>query len=125
MKSYNLETTMNFGKYKGKTLREILTANPNYVNWCLINVDYFHISNSTLTEIEINEPCFKLNKEALEMQKSKEITWSKTLERDYRNTDDDDVNWAEEAFDVMTDGMLGDWEDFDGDYDDAMLYQRG
>ena len=66
MKSYDLETTMNFGKYKGKTLREILTANPNYVNWCLINVDYFHISNSTLTEIEINEPCFKLNKEAIE-----------------------------------------------------------
>ena len=40
-KQYTLNETLAFGKYRGKTLRQVLTQDANYVQWCLGNVQNF------------------------------------------------------------------------------------
>lgn len=125
MKSYNLETTFNFGMYKSKTLKEILNIDPGYVNWCIINLDHFLITDTVMDIIELFGPSFDLTVESAEIMKSKQIRQSKKEERYNRHKEEDDIDWKKESFNALTDGMLGDWEDFNGDYDDAMVYLRG
>jgi hypothetical protein len=53
-------------------------------------------------------------------------------EQEYDNNDDyydhddynayDDYDWERETFDAMTDGQLGDYDDFDGNMDDVMTW---
>lgn len=51
---YSLDTIFNFGKYVKdqdlrnkdgsiKTLREIIDIDPNYIDWCISNIDSFDI----------------------------------------------------------------------------------
>ncbi|MEA2096586.1 MAG: hypothetical protein U9P73_07850 [Candidatus Cloacimonadota bacterium] len=55
MNCYKLSTIFSFGKYKGKTLKQVYKKNPSYVDWCLRNVDFFTITQSTLNKLqEIN-----------------------------------------------------------------------
>lgn len=42
-------------------------------------------------------------------------------DREYDNSND----WERDYFDAMTDGMLGDYEDFKGDIDDIQTWSRG
>lgn len=37
------EDKFSFGKYKGKTLQEVLSDNCDYVWWCLQNIEYFTV----------------------------------------------------------------------------------
>lgn len=46
MKLYNLDTVLTFGQYKGKTVLEVLKKQSSYItNYCLINIDDFHITD--------------------------------------------------------------------------------
>jgi len=40
----------------------------------------------------------------------------------YRSDHNDDIDWEREAFDAMTDGQLGDYDDFNGDLDDVRTW---
>ena len=44
-RQYTLNDTLAFGKYRGKTLRQVLTQDANYVQWCLGNVHDFSMDN--------------------------------------------------------------------------------
>jgi hypothetical protein len=76
IKEYRMDTVFTFGKYKGKTLREVVKEfnleigppflgshlnKPNiptssfintYIDWCIKNLDSFYISKETLEELE-------------------------------------------------------------------------
>jgi len=69
MKLFDLNTVFNFGKHKGKTLKEVIemeyggitldgekiitmSESPSYLNWCAINVNYFVLSKKTIEEIK-------------------------------------------------------------------------
>lgn len=52
MKYYNINTRFEFGKYKGKTVKEVLNINPCYLDWCVINISDFVISKKDLAEME-------------------------------------------------------------------------
>lgn len=90
MKSYSLETTLTFGKYKGKTVKQIVSIEPSYINWCVINNAYFYIEPSVIAEIEMMKRPFKFRFEAKKILKEK----SEKLEKIYKNNDsaDDDDN---------------------------------
>ena len=47
---YNLNTVLDFGKYKGSYLSNVVDEFPGYVRWCLINVDWFVIDQNELDE---------------------------------------------------------------------------
>ncbi len=51
MNFYNLNSKLNFGKHKGKDLFTVIKTDEEYVNWCLINIDTFLISDQTLSEL--------------------------------------------------------------------------
>ncbi len=51
MKAYDFQTVFKFGKYKGKSLEEVIILNVHYITWCIKNVDNFYVSMDTLNEI--------------------------------------------------------------------------
>jgi DNA polymerase-3 subunit epsilon len=48
------EEVFNFGKHKGKTVREILKTEPGYYNW-MMNGDFPLYTKKILTEIRLRE----------------------------------------------------------------------
>ncbi len=45
-KRYSLQDILTFGKYRGKTLRHVLTQDANYIKWCLDNIRNFSMDES-------------------------------------------------------------------------------
>ncbi len=43
---HTLQTVLKFGKHKGKTVNQILQEEPDYINWCLKNIDIFEMSDT-------------------------------------------------------------------------------
>lgn len=53
LKMYNLKTRLDFGKYKGDTVDDVITNDPQYLEWCLENVDGFCLTKSAKHELEL------------------------------------------------------------------------
>lgn len=45
MKVFTLEDIINFGKYKGYSFSDIIELQPNYIIWCLKNIEWFCLSD--------------------------------------------------------------------------------
>ena len=63
MENYYLEREFTFGKFKGKTVEEVLDLQPSYIDWCIINLEHFYISESVLQGIKRFKPDFNLTEE--------------------------------------------------------------
>lgn len=92
MKFYSLDTEFTFGKYEGKTVREILEIQPAYLDWCAINLEHFYISEEVIAEIQATYSDFKISEEGMNKLNEKYEQWE------------------------------GEQEDFDDDYDDYENY---
>lgn len=120
MKFYNLDTEFTFGKFEGKTIRDVIELQPSYLNWCSTNLDHFYISDEILTEIQIIKPNFRLTQESINSLKQKFDNWEIEQEDD---ADEDDLGYQytdRDTFDALTDGAYGDyddWRDGGGDMD--------
>ena len=75
MIKYEIESIFNFGKFKGKTLLDVLSTNPNYVKWCFVNVATFYINNLTINEIRVIIPNFLKKKNEIKLLKTKTLQW--------------------------------------------------
>lgn len=40
---YQLTSVLNFGKYKGHVLSEVVDNDPLYVKWCMDEIDWFNL----------------------------------------------------------------------------------
>lgn len=49
---YSCQEKLKFGMYKGYTLEMIYVVDPNYVEWCLNKVEFFCITEKTLSELQ-------------------------------------------------------------------------
>lgn len=47
-----IERRMTFGKYKGKTIIEVIKDHPTYIEWCLTNINWFSLN-------KYEETCYK------------------------------------------------------------------
>jgi hypothetical protein len=88
MKFYTLDTEFPFGKYEGKTVKEILELQPSYLDWCAINLDHFYISDEIIAEIKIIKPDFTITEEGKQKLADKYSTWEDEQQED--NYDDYD-----------------------------------
>ena len=89
MKIYTLDTEFTFGKYEGKTVKEVLELQPNYIDWCAINLDHFYISDEAITEIKEIKPDFTITEEGKQKLADKYSTWENEQEQDdYDDYDD-------------------------------------
>jgi len=113
MKFYNLDTEFTFGKFKGKTVREVLDIQHSYIDWCAINLDHFFISDEVKEEIKSIVPNFSISEEAQNKLSEKYETWENEQE-DYDAYDsyEDYHDYERDTFDALTDGQYGDYDDF-------------
>ena len=49
---FNLNTRLNFGKYRDELLSTVIRKDPGYVEWCLENLDWFEISDGAERELD-------------------------------------------------------------------------
>ena len=63
MKFYTLDTLFSFRKNSRKIIREIIEIDPDYVDWCAINLDHFYIANEIITEVNAINPSFIISEE--------------------------------------------------------------
>lgn len=127
---YEIELELNFGKYKGKSILAIAELEPSYLDWCAKNVDFFYLSEDTVSLIESIDGNlfgnkFKFSEEALTALTLKSKKLNLDIERVSYSTDNYlSENWEEDNFYALTDGMEGDWDEFT-DMDDAWEIMRG
>lgn len=98
MKFYDLNTEFSFGKFEGKTVREILDLQSSYLDWCAINLDYFYITENVITKIKTIKPDFALTTEGQQKLDEKYANWESEQEDDYdydvRDSYRDETNWS-------------------------------
>ena len=46
-----VKNLFNFGKYKGKTILQVIEENPAYIVWCIRNVNNFTIDDNLSKEL--------------------------------------------------------------------------
>ena len=89
MRFYTLDTEFTFGKYEGKTVKEILELQPTYLDWCAINLDHFYISEEIIAEIKVIKPDFTLTEEGNQKLTDKYSTWENEQQQDDYDDNDD------------------------------------
>jgi hypothetical protein len=53
MRVFNWNDTLNYGKFKGKTVGEIYAESPNYIYWSLQKLDWFCLTNNAFNNLPI------------------------------------------------------------------------
>jgi len=66
LRHYDKNTKMDFGMYKGYDLGIVYVFDPFYINWCIVNIEWFHIPN--LHELR-HFGVMKVNEKFLETQR--------------------------------------------------------
>lgn len=64
-KLYNPSDILDFGKYKGKTVAEILKQDPRYIIWLLINTEKFKLSEHTMRNINYHSSFVKISESVI------------------------------------------------------------
>ena len=49
-----LAERFDFGKYRNKSIREVIAEDPEYIAWCIENVDNFELNNQAYAEFKKN-----------------------------------------------------------------------
>lgn len=49
--TYDLDDCLPFGKHQGRLIEDVLDEDPNYLLWCLENVDDFEVDKALQDEI--------------------------------------------------------------------------
>ena len=82
-------------------------------------LDYSTEKSKLLNALKSNKELFLNKKNTLSKN-----NYSNQQNSDYfgNDTSNENYNYDRDTFNAMTDGQLGDWDDFDGDIDDVMSW---
>ena len=106
MKFYTLDSEFPFGKYEGKTVKEVLEIQPAYLDWCAINLDHFYISDETITEIKEIKPDFTISEEGEQKLADKFSIWENEQQQDdYDDYDDYEQEYHHDSYDDFYDDI--------------------
>lgn len=86
VKEYKTDSAVKFGRFNGKTLSDIVDMQPDYIEWCIIHLDHFYISEDTIDNLRELNSEFTINSQMLDILKEK----SKNVYTRYRDNDDFD-----------------------------------
>ena len=119
MKFYSLDTEFTFGKFNGKTLKEVLSLQQSYINWCSINLDYFYISEETIEALNKIKPRFNITAEAKQKLDTKYTKWEQK-QKHTQAIEENDYNHRDSTHEKYNGTYAQDVEDWsDQDIDDA------
>lgn len=115
MKSYELDTVFTFGKYTGKSIRQIMDLQPTYIDWCAINMDHFYISKNVIAALKKLKPGFELSAEGTQIMNEKFQVYAQEQEEEYYqnygNPNEHDYD------DSNADYNQTDWSDYNDNLD--------
>jgi hypothetical protein len=122
MKTYYLNTTMSFGKHNGQSIQQIIDQDPQYLNWCIINLDHFMLENELFENLK-NNGTVRFQADAIATQERKYQTYldelntpeEDTLEYESRSTYDNYNGSYAQDIEGYSDQDIDDI--FDGDPD--------
>lgn len=58
---YKLNTIYNFGKYKGKSIKQVIDDDINYVVWCLTDIPEFRLNDDAIVHFIDNKDKIFIN----------------------------------------------------------------
>ena len=130
MKLYSLRSEFTFGKYEGKTLREVLDFDPSYIDWCSIHLDHFCICDEDIDYINSIFPGFPISEEGRKKLNQKYEIWEKEQNEigyennssSHRTYDEDELmgaNWDYDPYNPAHDPSENPWIDVFGPGDEA------
>lgn len=120
MKLYSLNTKLDFGEYKGETLKEVFIKDPEYIEMIILENPNFVFSENLLEKMEEMHDNFIFSDEAVEkLQEKYEIY------EEEENDFDDFENFSED--DLKNLGIIDDHysDDYDDPSDSGGYYDDG
>jgi hypothetical protein len=51
-KPVGLNIVLGFGKYKGQTIKDVIRVDPDYILWCVDNIEWFELDEESEKELE-------------------------------------------------------------------------
>ena len=129
----SLSDKFEFGKYKYRSIGEVLQYDPEYIIWCNNNVnpEKCFFTEDLLNQISKSFPAFPLDGNFMEQwslndRYLEELHESEIEEAIMRQEEEaeakennpyKDIDWAEEEWDALTDGQYGPYPGGNIDYD--------
>jgi len=107
---YTTGSEIEFGKYKNRLVEDILNENPNYILWCIININNFMINGISFNLNRWNGSIFF--RHALEINIAKLMIYELFEDEPYYESNDDFENDNYSCKDSYYDGGGGnEWSD--------------
>lgn len=135
LKIYDDYNQFDFGKYKGNSICSILDSNEySYIEWCIENVTSFALNPKLTLDYasQISHRALEINLVKYIFMDEVKQEWGNIRRRiaikRQRQYDEDAEDRAirrerdRDNFDALTDGQYGNFEDWDGDFDN--LYDK-
>lgn len=51
-KPFGLKSRLNFGKHKGEEVQDVILEHPDYLLWCLDNIEWFELTPEAREELD-------------------------------------------------------------------------
>lgn len=91
MNTYNINSILNFGDHKGKSITQIFESNPQYLEWCVLNIPDFHLPQKEFDKLILKNLKYELPEEVINVILEKDDYYEE-MSREWQN---------EKAFDKM------------------------
>jgi hypothetical protein len=93
---FTLDSILNFGKHKGKTVREVMNTSPGYIVWAYDNVDWFGVPDDIYEDacILAGDPFDKrqLKKESSSKEDAPLFDANETAQKNQQKLFDDELD---------------------------------
>ena len=118
MKLYNLSSKLDFGEFKGNSLKDVFMKDPDYIEECILDVPAFCFNPGNIDKLEDMHPEFAFSQEAVEKLEEKFDIYEDE-ENDFENSE----NISED--DLKNLGIMDDLDDDDDYIDTGGYYDDG
>lgn len=112
MKFYDADSEFTFGKYEGKTIKEVFEKDPKYIDFCFNNIDEFYVSPSVLKELKAMPVSSKDEDDVLDsfFEDAEEVD-----DFEPEIDEDEDFDWDDDDLNLIDDDDFDNFDDFDDD----------
>lgn len=98
--NYFLSSLYNFGKHKGKSIKQVIDEDINYVVWCISDIPEFKLDKESELYFRQNKHKIHINHSRIS-SKLPGIIWQELLKNEAILSDNERENLWNEAIDIL------------------------
>ena len=98
--NYSLSSLYNFGKHKGKSIKQVIDEDINYVVWCISDIPEFKLDKESELYFRKNKQKIFINHSRIS-SKPAEAMWQELLKNEAILSDNERENLWNEAIDIL------------------------